>query len=289
MAKDRTSEEIATENERKKLKDEKQKLKKDQKEQKKEAKRRAKEIAKQEEELDGESNGLVTFLATIVIVALWIAVICIVVKMDVGGFGSTVLAPVLGNVPVVNKILPAGSVTQTTSPDSYGGYSSLPDAVDQIRSLELQLEQARNESAAKDERLTALLEEVNRLQEFYNMQVEFDRIRNEFYEEVVYAEKGPGPEEYQKYYETMNPTIAEHVYRQVVSDLQESAEIQDYASSFSSMDAASAAKIMEQMPNDLKLCARILRVLSAEQRGQILAAMSPEFAAKVVKIMDPQS
>lgn len=289
MAKDRTSEEIATENEIKKLKDEKQKLKKDQKAQKKEAKRRAKEIAKQEEELEGESNGLVTFLATIVIVALWIAVICIVVKMDVGGFGSTVLAPVLGDVPVVNKILPAGSVTQTTSPGSYGGYSSLQDAVDQIRSLELQLEQARNESAAKDERLTLLQEEVARLQEFYDMQVEFDRIRNEFYEEVVYAEKGPGPEEYQKYYETMNPTMAEYVYRQVVSDLQESAEIQDYASSFSSMDAASAAKIMEQMPNDLKLCARILRVLSAEQRGQILAAMSPEFAAKVVKIMDPQS
>ncbi|MCH5345070.1 MAG: hypothetical protein J1E64_13630 [Acetatifactor sp.] len=289
MAKDRTSEEIATENEIKKLKDEKQQLKKDQKAQKKEAKRRAKEIAKQEEELEGESNGLVTFLATIVIVALWIAVICIVVKMDVGGFGSTVLAPVLGDVPVVNKILPAGSVTQTASPGSYGGYSSLQDAVDQIRSLELQLEQARNDSAAKDERLTLLQEEVARLKEFENMQVEFDRIRNEFYEEVIYAEKGPGPEEYQKYYETMNPTMAEYVYRQVVSDLQESAEIQDYASSFSSMDAASAAKIMEQMPNDLKLCARILRVLGAEQRGKILAAMSPEFAAKVVKIMDPQS
>lgn len=288
MAKDRTPEEIAEENERKKIKDEKQKLKKDQKEQKKEAKRRAKEIAKQEEELDGESNGVVTFLATIVIVALWLAVICVVVKLDVGGFGSTVLAPVLGDVPVINKILPTGSVTQTDGSGSYGGYSSIQEAVDQIKYLEQQLAVVNSQSDAKDTRINELLAEVDRLKQFEDMQVEFQRIRNEFYDEVIYADNGPGPEEYIKYYEEMDPTTAEYIYRQVITNLQESSEVQDFANSFTSMDASSAAKILEKMPNDLNLCARILRVLSAEQRGAILAAMDAEFAAKVVKIMDPQ-
>ena len=31
--------------------------------------------------------------------------------------------------------------------------------------------------------------------------------QREFYEEVVYAEKGPGAEAYQKYYETIDPSI----------------------------------------------------------------------------------
>ncbi len=289
MAKDRTPEEIEAQNAKKKIKDDKKQLKKDQKEQKKEAKRRAKEIARQEDELETESNGLVTFLATVVIVALWIAVICVVVKLDVGGFGSTVLAPVLGNVPVVNKILPSGTVTQTTDPESYGGYASLPEAVDRIKELESELERVRNESKAKSDQITALEEENDRLSEFEAMQVEFQRIRNEFYEEVIYAEKGPGPEEYRKYYEEMDPTTAEYLYRQVVADLEKSSEEQEYAAAFASMEPEKAAGILEAMPNDLNVCARILKLLNADQRGQILAAMTPEFAAKVVKILDPQS
>ncbi len=290
MAKERTPEELETLNAKKKIQEDKKQLKKEQKERKKEAKRRAKEIARQEDELESEDgNGLMTFFATVIIVALWIAVICIVVKMDIGGFGSTVLAPVLKDVPVVNKILPSGSVPQETVPGSYEGYSSLQEAVEQIKYLEQQLENARNESASKDTTLEELRAEVARLKEFEDVQVEFQRIRNEFYEEVIYAENGPGPEEYRKYYEEMDPTTAEYLYKQVVTDLEQDKEVQDFAASFSSMEPASAAKILEQMPNDLNLCARILRVLSAEQRGNILAAMTPEFAAKVVKILNPQS
>ena len=37
------------------------------------------------------------------------------------------------------------------------------------------------------------------LTEFENSQVEFQRVKTEFYEEVVYAENGPGAEAYQKY------------------------------------------------------------------------------------------
>ena len=62
---------------RERLKEEKKQLKA----QKKEAKRRAREIARQEDELDENESGgsgLVTFGATLLIVLLWIAVICVV-------------------------------------------------------------------------------------------------------------------------------------------------------------------------------------------------------------------
>ena len=56
------------------------------------------------------------------------------VKMDVGGFGSNVLTPILKDVPVINKILPSESTTETTkNEEAYGGYNSLKDAVEQIK------------------------------------------------------------------------------------------------------------------------------------------------------------
>ena len=172
---------------------------------------------------------------------------------------------------------------------AYGGYTSLQDAVDQIKSLELQLEQIQNASSAKDEELDQLKAEVLRLKEFENQQVEFQRIQKEFYDEVVYSDKGPGAEEYKKYYESMDPATAEYIYKQVVTQLQESQEVQDYAAAYSAMKPKQAAAIFEQMTNNLDLAARILKVMSADDRGAILGAMNSEVAAKITKIMDPES
>lgn len=291
MAREKTPEENAADNKRKQLVEEKKNLKKEQQAQRKEAKRRAREIAKQEDELEdgNEGNSLLTFGATILIVALWLAVICVIIKLDIGGFGSSVVTPILKDVPVLNRILPGNSVTETTNSGAYGGYTSLQDAVDQIKSLELQLEQIQNASSAKDEELDQLKAEVLRLKEFENQQVEFQRIQKEFYDEVVYSDKGPGAEEYKKYYESMDPATAEYIYKQVVTQLQESQEVQDYAAAYSAMKPKQAAAIFEQMTNNLDLAARILKVMSADDRGAILGAMNSEVAAKITKIMDPES
>lgn len=288
MAKEVNQAAVSQEEEKKRIQDEKKQLKKQQKDQKKEAKRRAKEIAKQEEDLGlDEGNGLVTFGATVLIVALWIAVVCVIVKLDIGGFGSSVLTPILKDVPVLNMILPDAGQTETTDPGSYGGYSSLQDAVAYIRQLELELEQVRTESKAKDADLEKLIAEVQRLSEFEQQAVELQRIRQEFYEEVVYAENGPGAEEYRRWYEEMDPATAEALYKQVVVQLQESQEIQDYAAAYSAMEAKSAAKIFNNMTDDLSRVAKILNAMSVEARGEILAAMDAEIAAKLTKIMDP--
>ena len=104
---------LDTKVEKKKLSDERKKIKAEQKAQRKEAKQRAREIAQQEAALteDEESGGFSVVLVTILIVIIWLAILALLIKLDVGGFGSEVLTPVLKDVPVVNKILPGDSVT----------------------------------------------------------------------------------------------------------------------------------------------------------------------------------
>jgi len=293
MAKELTPEEKAAQEEKKRLQEEKKRLKRDQAAQRKEAKKRAKEIAKQEEELEGdeEGGGFVTFIATLFIVLLWFAVIVVVIKLDVGGFGSSVLAPVLKNVPVLNLILPESTASETLDPTMYGGYTNLQDAVNRIYSLEAELEAIKSATLTKDERIAALEAEVTRLSQFETMQVDFQRIRNEFYEEVIYAENGPGPEAYVKYFESMDPTTAEFLYKQVVEDLQVSREIQDYVSAYSSMKPKEAAALFEQMTDTegIQLAARILGAMNPEDRAAIFNQMDKEVAARITKILDPES
>ena len=287
MAEQLLGAEVDTEAEKKKLKEERQKIKNEQKAQRKEAKQRAKEISKQEAELDEDGSGVSVVLVTAVIVIIWLAILCLLIKLDVGGFGSGVLAPVLKDVPVINKILPADSVVTTDDEEAYGGYTSLREAVDYIRELELELEFAQSTSNTDSEELEALRAEIARLQTFEDAQVEFERIKTEFYEEVVYADNGPGAEEYQKYYETMDPVTAEYLYKQVVGQVAVDARLQDYAKAYSEMEPEQAADIFEEMTGDLDLVAKILYQMSADDRGSILGVMDPEVAARVTRIMDP--
>lgn len=291
MADELLNADVDTKAEKKRLKEERKKIKEEQKAQKKEAKQKAKEISAQEAKLseDEEAGGVSVFLVTLVIVIIWIGILGLLIKLDVGGFGSGVLAPVLRDVPVINKILPSDAVVTTDDEESYGGYTSLREAVEYIKTLELELEQAQSASNVDSETLEQMQAEIDRLKTFEDAQVEFERIKTEFYEEVVYAEKGPGSEEYQKYYESMDPATAEYLYKQVVQQNEADSQIQDYAQAYAEMKPKEAAGIFEAMTDNLELAARILNQMSAEDRGKILGVMDADVAARLTKIMDPES
>lgn len=274
---------------KKSIQEERKRLKQDEKKQKKEIKKRAKEISKRESEIDdGETAGskISSALVTVIIIAVWLAIIGFLIKMDVGGFG-TVLAAYLKDVPVVNMILPDSAVADNTG-DAYGGYTSLKDAVDEIKRLELELDHANTVINTNEQDIQTLQAEVVRLQEFEQMQVEFQRIKEQFYDEIIYSDAGPGPEGYSKYYEALDPTTATALYKQVIESLQEEKRIKEYAATYSSMKPKNAAKIFENMKDDLNLVARILSVMGSDSRGDILGAMDAEIAAKITKIMNPE-
>ena len=132
---------IEQETDIKKIKEERKRLKAEQKEQRKEAKRRARELSDQEAELEEEGSNLPIFFTTIAIVLVWLFILGFLIKLDVGGFGSGVLKPILKDVPVVNKILPSDVPlgTEEVIEEEYAGYTSLKEAVEQIKLLELQL------------------------------------------------------------------------------------------------------------------------------------------------------
>lgn len=276
--------------EKKKIAEEKKKLKNDEKAHQKEVKQRAKEIRKQEDELDDETpgGGFSMIVITLFIVVIWLAILAILIKLDVGGFGSKLMAPLLKDIPVVNKILPQDSVTETDDLEAYYGYSSLKDAVEQIKVLEMELQSAQTANSANKEEIEQLKAEVQRLKTFESQQVEFQRIKTEFYQEVIYAENGPGAAEYMKYYESIDPTTAEYLYQQVVKSESVSSEMADYAKAYSSMEPAQAAKIFNSMTGNLDLVADILKAMKPDARGSILGAMDANVAAQVTKLMDPQ-
>ncbi|MEE5990891.1 MAG: hypothetical protein BWY61_01995 [Firmicutes bacterium ADurb.Bin354] len=275
--------------EKKKLAEEKKKFKADQKAQIKEAKKKAKEFADREASLDDDTpgGGFSMFLVTLFIVLIWLAIIVVLVKLDVAGLGSKVLAPVIGNVPVLSKILPGDAVTETDDLEAYYGYSSLADAVAQIQALELELTSAQTANATYVGEIEQLKAEVERLKTFEDQQTEFQRIKTEFYEEVVYADKGPGAEEYKKYYENIDPETAEYLYQQVVRKEAVSGEISDYAAAYAAMDPKEAAQIFNTMGSSLDLVGKILGAMNSAQRGAILGAMDPEIAAQVTRVMEP--
>ncbi len=280
--------------EQKAFKEEQKRAKAEAKAQKKEAKKKAKELADEEARIsDDDGSNLPVIVTTIIIVFVWIAIICALIKLDVGGFGSGVLAPILKNVPVVNAILP-DSVSRADREDDdpdidTSEYSSLKEAVREIHRLEAELADTQENSAAKDERISTLSEEVNRLQTFEDRQVEFERIKNEFYNEVVYAQNGPGADEYVKYYQSMDPATAESLYKQVIFEEQVSEEVKNYAQAYSEMKPKQAAAIFEDMTDDLELAAKILWQMEPDARGKILGAMDADIAARLTKIMEPDN
>lgn len=290
---DNEAEKARLKEQKKAFKEDQKRVKADQKAQKKEAKKRARELEEEEAKLDEEEGStLPVIMTTVIIVLVWVAILCAIVKLDVGGLGSGVLAPILQDVPVVNKILPDTAVTQYSDEEEdvdVRGYASLKEAVREIKALQAELADTQASSAAKDEQISALSEEVDRLRTFEDRQVEFERIKNEFYNEVVYAQNGPGVDAYVRYYESMDPATAESLYKQVVVQKEVDQEIIDYAQAYSDMKPKEAAAIFEAMTDDLELAAKILWQMEPGDRGKILGVMDSEVAAKLTKIMNPDN
>lgn len=271
-----------TKEDKKKIQEEKKRLKAEMKALKKESK----EAAALED--DDEKSGVLSIVfVTAFIVLIWLAILGLLIKLDVGGFASAVLRPVLKDVPVVNKILPAAKGEEGEA-DLYYGYDSMEEAVQRIKELELELQEVQTTKNEDTSVVDDLKAEIKRLKTFEDNQVEFEKIKNEFYNEVVFAENAPDVENYKKYYEEIDPTNAEILYKQVVEQVEYNQEIEDYAKAYSAMKPKQAAGILEAMTDDLNLAAKILLQMSSDQRGSILGVMDPEVAAKLTKIMDPE-
>ena len=215
------------------------------------------------------------------------AILALLVKMDVGGFGSTVLAPVLKDVPYINKILPATDESELGTEDTEYPYQTLDEAVAYIKELELELQTAQEGSSENSAYVAQLESEVAKLQQYEQNEADFENEKAQFYEEVVFNDKAPDISEYQKYYESIDPANAEELYKEVVQQEQTSQELTDYVSTYSQMKPKEAAAIFDTMTDNLELVAKILNQMDRQSAANILGKMDSQTAAKVSELMEP--
>ncbi len=241
------------------------------------------------DELDdesGKSGKLVSILVAILIIAIWLVIFALLIKMNVGGIGS-MLRPYLKNVPVINQILPAAT-DEEVKEETGNRYKNLSEAVDRIKELEAQLNQYTNDGNASSQTISELKAEIARLKVFEENAGRYQELKDKFDKDVVYTDNAPSIDNYKTWYESIDPENAAQIYEQVVKDLQYSQQVRDWAETYSKMDAKNAAAILEEMTGDTDLVSDILLCMTSKQRAAILAEMDPVFAAKLTVIMYPE-
>lgn len=241
-------------------------------------------MAKNNEEKAGAK--LLSVVIIFLIVVVWLAAMIILIKLDVGHFGSQVLRPILKDVPVVKLILPAASDEEAAA-ESDLPYKTLAEALERLEALETI--NAENEALiqSQQEELIEKDNEIARLRVFESEQEEFNELKNEFYNEVVYGNSAPDADTYTKWYESIDAEAAEEIYRQVIAQDKADSDIKELANTYAEMDPASAAKVLQTMGGDLDTVAKILDNMTSSDKAEILENMDPEFAANITKKLMP--
>lgn len=239
------------------------------------------------EEESGGGKAAVVFV-TLMIIVIWIAILAVLIHFDVGGFGSTVMQPILKDVPYVNKILPKTEEEETkTKEDSKYPYKTVDEAVAYIKELEKELADAKENNSENDAYVADLEAQAAQWKEYKENEQKFEEEKAKFYKEVVFSDQAPDINEYKKYYESIDPQNAENLYKQVVEQQEKDDDMSDYVKAYSQMKPKQAAAIFDTMTDNLELVAKILSAMKADARGDILGNMKTDTAAKVTKLMEP--
>ncbi len=239
---------------------------------------------KQDENGKKEGSKIMTILIALFIVIIWFAIFGLLIKFDLGGFGSGVLRPILKDIPLVNRILPDVSDQQIAEENDYK-YKSLTEAVAKIKELEQTIEDLSQTGADDSQTVSDLQKEIDRLKVFEDNQKAFEKRVAEFDKNVVFASAAPDIEEYKSYYEQIAPENAAQIYRQVIEQLQYSDAILEKADIYRAMEPKAAAKILQTMSADIESVSQILLAMKPKESAAILAEMDNVNAAKITKKM----
>lgn len=242
-----------------------------------------------EESLGGK---ILSGFFVILIIVVWLAIIAALIKFDIGGFGSSVLRPILKDVPVVNKILPEPSEEQLAKEAEEDAESdenqiaTLSQAKDMIAKFQEENEKLNKNNKTLKEENGDLKKEIERLKVFEDNQNQFQSEKEEFYREIVYGENAPDADTYIKWYESIDAANAEAIYRQVISQQSADDDLKDVAKTYENMKPAEAAKVLEKLA-DLDTVAEILGAMKTDARAKIMDQMDETFAANVTKKLMP--
>lgn len=204
---------------------------------------------------DGFGNKLKGVLIFFMVIILFLVLLAGMVKTDIGGFGSGVLAPVIGNISGLNKILPAKSLAAA------GAATTAADT-------------STTDSSSADASVTGTPTQVTQSADNTQAAANATSIAN-----TPTPSAAPAA--------SASPTSNTQTNTQSAADVQaaEETKLADYVAAYSKMDAKSAASILGNMTGNLHLVAKILTNMSASKRADILANMDINIASKLTVLM----
>lgn len=232
---------------------------------------------------------LVTVIFAVLTILVWLAIFCVMVKLDVNGFGTKVMRPIFKDVPIISLILPNATDDELVIEEQLP-YRNLSEAIDYIKQLEQQLEYYQQQNVEKESQISDLRAESERLQEFEQNQLAFQQEKESYYQEVVLGNGTEMMQSFQKWYENMDSETAAEIYRQVMDKIEQLKLEDEFVSTFENMDAAQAAKIFQEMSGDLDTVVKTLRSLKADTRSNILSELTTNdavYAAKITQLLAP--
>ena len=150
------------------------------------------------------------------------------------------------------------------------------------------MDTALGQNADDQKTIDELQLQIDELMVYKEEEAAFEKEKEKFYEEVVFSDEAPDISEYRAYYESIDPENAEVLYKQVIEQITYDESVQDYVKTYSQMQPKDAAKIFDQMTDNLGLVADILSNMGTKTRADSLAAMDVETAARLTEIMEPK-
>lgn len=209
------------------------------------------EELKQDKTEEAEEEGSGTFASKLkytgvflLVLAIWIAIFGILIKTDAGGFASNVLAPLIGTNQTLNKILPEEDQKKSDA-------QLASEAQSEADAQAAAQAQAQAESAAAQQA----------------------------------SEQASIQADAQAAAQAQTDAAAQQAAADAQAAEQESIDAEklaDYVSTYSKMDAKSAATILDNMVSgDIDLVTKILANMKPAVRGDILANMDVNSASKL--------
>lgn len=231
-----------------------------------------------------ESSGkLGTFLIIILFLLIWISVLALLIKLDVGGLGTT-LRPYIKDVPVVNLMLPKVSDEQIQWEENYP-YKNMDEAMKELDLLKQQVETLTKENTAQAIEITQLRTENNRLKNFEDDVKAFEERVKRFDQYVVFNDKAPDVTAYKEFYESIEPENAAQLYQYVVELIQYDEGVIKQAELFANMKPGQAAEALQEMTADIEFITKVLLAMKKDNATEIMNKMDALFVAKVMQRM----
>ena len=121
---------------------------------------------------EGLGSKILMVFVTLLVIMIWLGIIVLLIKSDFGGFGSTILRPMIKDVPYLSWMLPE---SDEVIEDTEYQYETINDAIERIQELEALLDAQLVANSENSELIEELHAQIADLQIYKLEQDEFEK------------------------------------------------------------------------------------------------------------------